>query len=159
MALYAKVDRSKKRKKGGEGSSDSSPTEPQSPTKTLIDKFNSIGLTNSHHTISCTSSNVPTSKDGKSKLAVIKINNSKGQGVDQDGDPDHKHVIRVTSNPADRPTTLYSSALHQNRHLKSTTSLNSSPPSMTTQGQGEPMYATIGSSNKRLLTSLKSAQV
>lgn len=184
MALYARVDRSKKKKNRDSGSSGSSPTSPTeeggpssklSPTKTLINKFNSIGLTNSHHTISCNTSKpqaIPAAavKDGKSKLAVIKINK------DESPQPGHKHVIRVTSNPNPdgedtssaaryRPTTLYSTTLHQNRvKTKSTTSLNHSPPatvagSQLGSSQAEPMYATIGSSNKRMLSSLKSANV
>ena len=115
---------------------------------------------------------VDVASKSKSSSAVIKIQNDAELEKHQ-----HKHVIRVTSNPQQdpdsqarfRPTTLYSSSLHQNRHQQnlnlqqqpkkpictSTTSLNTnqSPPN------NEPMYATIGSNQKRLLSSLKSANV
>ena len=188
MALYARVDRSKKKKNRDSGgtssdgcSSGSQPCSPSegpssqlSPTKSLIQKFNSIGLTNSHHTVSCNTNlpQVDVASKSKSSSAVIKIQNDAELEKHQ-----HKHVIRVTSNPQQdpdsqarfRPTTLYSSSLHQNRHQQnlnlqqqpkkpictSTTSLNTnqSPPN------NEPMYATIGSNQKRLLSSLKSANV
>lgn len=119
--LYAKVDRSKKKKnRDSASSSDTTPCSPQdrsstlpghvqsqmemSPTKSLIQKFNTLG----------THERLEGASPGRRGTA-------------------HRKVTHVQSNPT---------------HSTSSSSLSTTPSSSATPT--EPMYATIGNKNRRL---------